>query len=57
MFWKGAKAHDADDRVIYDPASGALFYDADGTGKAAAVKIAVLSKNLKAMSFRDFLVI
>ena len=57
MFWKGAKAHDADDRVIYDPASGALFYDADGTGKAAAVKIAVLSKNLKAMTFRDFLII
>ncbi len=57
MFWKGAKAHDADDRVLYDPTSGALFYDADGAGKAAAVKIAVLSKNLKAVSHRDFFVI
>jgi serralysin len=57
MFWKGAKAHDADDRVIYNPNTGALYYDADGTGSKAAVKIAALPKNLKAMSYKDFFVI
>ncbi|WP_305072145.1 hypothetical protein [Microvirga puerhi] len=57
MFWKGAKAHDADDRVIYNPKTGALSYDADGTGTMAAVKIAVLAKGLKAMSYKDFFVI
>lgn len=56
-FWKGAKAHDADDRLIYNPKNGALFYDADGNGKAVAIKIAVLSKGLKTMSYKDFLVI
>jgi Ca2+-binding RTX toxin-like protein len=56
-FWKGAAAQDADDRVIYDPKNGALFYDADGTGAGAAVKIAVLAKGLKALSYRDLWVV
>jgi Ca2+-binding RTX toxin-like protein len=56
MFWSGTKAHDQDDRVIYDKKSGALYYDADGTGSAAQVKIATLSKNLK-MTYKDFFVV
>jgi Ca2+-binding RTX toxin-like protein len=32
-------AHDADDRIIYDPRSGAVYYDADGLGGDAAVQI------------------
>ncbi|QFU17202.1 hypothetical protein [Microvirga thermotolerans] len=56
-FWKGAKAHDANDHVIYNPKTGALFYDADGAGTMASVKIAVLSKGLKSISFKDFFVI
>ncbi|EIM30463.1 putative calcium-binding protein [Microvirga lotononidis] len=55
-FWKGAKAHDGNDRLIYNPKTGVLSYDPDGTGKAAAVKIAVLSKKL-ALSAKDFFVI
>jgi Ca2+-binding RTX toxin-like protein len=55
-FWKGAKAHDASDRVVYDSATGALVYDPDGTGPAAQVKFAQLSKGL-AMTPADFLVI
>jgi Ca2+-binding RTX toxin-like protein len=56
MFWKGAKAHDASDRVIYNPKNGALSYDVDGNGGKAAVKIAVLSSKLK-ISYQDFMVI
>jgi len=55
-FWKGAAAHDADDRIIYDAKKGILYYDADGNGAGAAVKIATLTKNLK-MTNADFFVI
>jgi uncharacterized delta-60 repeat protein len=35
-------AADADDRILYDTSTGALYYDKDGTGPAAAVKFALL---------------
>lgn len=54
-FYKGTKAHDRDDRIIYDK-KGVLYYDPDGTGSAAQIKIATLSKNLK-MTYKDFFVI
>jgi len=42
-FWIGAKAHDKSDRIIFNDATGALSYDADGSGtKYAAVKFAQL---------------
>jgi Ca2+-binding RTX toxin-like protein len=56
MFWSSTKAHDEDDRVIYDKKSGALYYDADGTGASSQVKIATLSKNPK-LTFKDFFVV
>jgi Ca2+-binding RTX toxin-like protein len=49
-------AHDTDDRIIYDTDSGALAYDADGTGQVAAVQFARLSKNLN-VSAADFIII
>ena len=55
-FYKGLAAHDADDRILYDSASGALSYDADGTGGIAAVKFAQVAKDLK-LTAADFLVI
>jgi Ca2+-binding RTX toxin-like protein len=55
-FWTGSKAHDKDDRIVYDKKSGALYYDPDGTGKAAQVKFATLEKNLK-IDHTDFLVL
>ena len=36
-----------EDRIIYHKATGALYYDSDGTGAAAQVKIATLSNKAK----------
>jgi len=56
-FYTGAAAHDADDRIIYDPASHKLYYDADGTGSIAPVEFADLyGSNLK-LTYADFVVI
>ncbi|MCB8819167.1 cadherin domain-containing protein [Microvirga rosea] len=55
-FWTGDHVHDASDRIVYNKKTGALFYDPDGTGKAAAIQIAVLPTKLK-MSHLDFVVI
>ena len=55
-FFLGKEAHDANDRILYDKAKGALWYDADGSGAHAAVKIAVLS-NKPALTLSDFYVI
>jgi hypothetical protein len=57
MFHKGSAAHDASDRVIYNPKNGALYYDPDGIGAAHAVKIATLPKTLKGISYHDFFVV
>ena len=42
MFRLGAAAADASDRIVYHQASGSLYYDADGNGAGAAVRIATL---------------
>ena len=42
MFRLGAAAADATDRIVYHQASGSLYYDADGNGAGAAVRIATL---------------
>lgn len=55
-FWIGGKAHDQSDRIIYDDRSGALYYDADGTGKSGPVKFAQLTKGL-GLTESDFYVI
>ncbi|MBZ6077521.1 calcium-binding protein [Microvirga puerhi] len=56
MFYVGAKAHDKDDRIIYDKKKGVLYYDDDGSGSHKAVVFATLSKNLK-MTYHDFFAI
>ncbi|WP_342153052.1 hypothetical protein [Methylorubrum sp. SB2] len=51
----GAKL-DASDRIVYDHDTGVLAYDADGSGKAAAVTFAVLD-NKALLTHADFLIV
>ncbi len=55
-FVTGTTAQDASDRIIYDAATGRLFYDADGVGGSAAVLFATLNGN-PALSASDLVVI
>jgi Ca2+-binding RTX toxin-like protein len=55
-FFAGAAAHEADDRIIYNAATGALLYDADGELAGAAVQFATLGGN-PALAAGDFIVI
>lgn len=45
-FHIGAKAHDANDRIVYNSTTGALLFDKDGTGNAAAIQFATLGSGL-----------
>jgi Ca2+-binding RTX toxin-like protein len=42
-FVGGTAAQDADDRIVYDGATGKIFYDADGSGAGAAILFAQVS--------------
>jgi Ca2+-binding RTX toxin-like protein len=55
-FHVGATAADADDRIVYNSANGALSYDADGSGAMAAVQFAQVTAGL-ALSQNDFVIV
>ncbi|MFI3158419.1 MAG: proprotein convertase P-domain-containing protein [Methylococcaceae bacterium] len=55
-FVKAAAAHDSNDYVIYNAATGAVTYDADGSGAGAGVQIALLGVSL-ALTPADFVII
>jgi Ca2+-binding RTX toxin-like protein len=55
-FYVGSAAHDASDRIMYNSSTGALTYDADGTGSGAALKLAQLTQGLS-VTASSFLVI
>jgi len=55
-FHIGSAAADADDRIIYNNATGALLFDVDGNGNATAVQFATLATGL-AMTASEFTVI
>ena len=55
---KGAgieSAADANDFLLYNTTNGALFYDADGSGSAGAVQIAVLT-GIPSLTNADFMI-
>jgi Ca2+-binding RTX toxin-like protein len=52
---KGATATNGDQHLIYNPATGELFYDADGLNGVDQILFAILSRNL-ALSAGDFAV-
>jgi Ca2+-binding RTX toxin-like protein len=55
-FTIGSAAHNATDHIIYNSATGALLYDSDGNGSAAAQQFATLSTGL-ALTNADFIVV
>jgi Ca2+-binding RTX toxin-like protein len=57
-FYVGAAAHDANDSIIYNKSTGALYYDADGTGASAAIQIATIGTSSHAsLTNADFWVV
>ena len=56
FFRVGATALDANDFIVYNKATGALFYDANANAAGGAVQFATLS-NKAAISAADFFVI
>ena len=61
QFWSAAGAtsgHDSDDRFIYNTTSGALYYDADGSGRGAAVQIALIGNvSHPGLAYTDFQIV
>jgi Ca2+-binding RTX toxin-like protein len=43
FFHVGTSAHDADDHIVFNAATGALYYDPDGTGATLQVQFATLA--------------
>jgi serralysin len=56
-FAAGTAASEADDRIIYDSGTGALYYDADGTGAIVQVQFATLTSRPGGVTSADFLVL
>ena len=57
-FYAGASALDTLDRIIYNPATGALFYDANGSVSGQNVQIALIGTTTHpVLSAADFQVI
>jgi serralysin len=53
----GPAAGDAGDRIIYNAASGALYYDPDGTGRVEQVQFATFVSLPSGVTHADFVVI
>jgi len=54
QLWSGnvRVAHDADDRIIYNTSTGALYYDEDGVGGIDAVQVAIIAGH-PALAYTD----
>jgi Ca2+-binding RTX toxin-like protein len=56
FFHAGAAAADANDYIVYNKATGALFYDVNGNGAGGAIQFATLT-NKPVLAANDFVVI
>ncbi len=56
-FFAGTSAQDELDRIIYDSLTGALYFDADGSGSGGALQFATLLGSPVDLSFDDFTVV
>lgn len=56
FFFAGAAAHDANDHLVYNHSTGALYYDSNANAAGGAVLVAVLSTK-PVLSASDFQVI
>ena len=56
VFAEGKQAGDADDRIVYNSATGELFYDADGSGAGAALLFARVDPGT-ALTNADFIAV
>ncbi len=54
-FRSGTAAADADDRIVYDQATGKIFYDKDGAGGAAGLLFATVDPGT-ALTHADFMI-
>ncbi len=54
-FHIGSAAADASDRIVYNQATGALYFDADGTGAGAAIRFATLTAGTT-VALSDFVI-
>ena len=57
FFWNGAAAHDANDYVVYNRATGFLSYDTNGIALPAAPTLLAVLTNKPVIAYNDFLVI
>ena len=55
-FFRGAAAHDADDRIVYNPATGVFLFDRNGDRAGGAALIATLDRAL-GLDHHDFLMV
>ena len=55
-FAAGTAAQDSDDRIVYDQATGAIWWDADGSGSGAAELFAWVAAGT-ALSAGDFVIV
>jgi Ca2+-binding RTX toxin-like protein len=56
-YFAGAAAHDADDRVVYNKATGALFFDSNGIAAGGVTQLATLTNKPANVDASDFVVI
>ncbi len=55
-FRSGRSASSGNDHIVYDGMTGALYYDADGSGAGKAIHIATL-KGAPSLSSADFFIV